>query len=383
MNEMTSLASKDIVNSIANERAKVIVDFFRTAAKERRKVYLKEFQKEAQRVLHISHEDALELAYQMDFEDGLMAVPGSLFCSPPRNKPLNTTNPFSEPSMRTLYYDTLYHYAKDQPTKYDDKTEDQSYDNTHQNSDTIEDLPTSEALQANGRSRHCRGNNNGDDDDCKKEFSQPVYALAADLWKISDTYAMDVADFTRIAYQHDLRRSDIHGLLKLFNFVGGLVVNPKEKWFDESGSMHKSYLDYLAQVFSEGPTTSITEFADQDISTDNFVSPKVSSSLDASELPDWARPSLKSKKQVDLEAPKSAPSAMERRHRSQYRRMHRNSAPSSARQRAQLNHLHVVTNNDVNNTNDQTLPVESCSSPSSPETPDWGSSFVWRRRLSR
>ena len=61
-----------------------------------------------------------------------------------------------------------------------------------------------------------------------------LYAMAMDLRKHCDVYALDVAQFTKIAYAHDFRRSEIFRLLKKFGFVGG-IVNPRESGLIQQG----------------------------------------------------------------------------------------------------------------------------------------------------
>ena len=71
-------------NAEATRCAGLVVELLRNAARNSEQVLMHDFQEAVSELLGISKEDALELAYQLDFEDEGMRMPGTLFSSPPR-----------------------------------------------------------------------------------------------------------------------------------------------------------------------------------------------------------------------------------------------------------------------------------------------------------
>ena len=386
-----------VKNSLVKERVQAVVEMFRDAAEESRQMLVSDFNKAAIDLLGITKEDALELAYQLDFEDGRMVTPGTMFSSPPRKKGRRgVLSTLPGPTMRTLYYDVIYHYAKlGQKQRL---------------------ARTAQAKAEDGIKTH-KDEGHSINNDLKEDgafvdfavFSNRAHAMAADLRKLCNSYAMDVAKFTKVAYAHDLRRSEAFSLLKKFGFVGGLAVSPYEKWFDESGNMRVEYMRELASVMSPQNTGHLSQNKTSESSHMNGtrntprgveITRKNSDSMDASDLPDWARPELKSGR-IDHRSAFSN-STTSPLYGSQRvlrvngsgshgvynsiasRRKNTSEFPKVAKK---FSNLHVKTDDDGRGSSISSgsgSEAESCpNSPDSPLTPDWGSSHTWRRKTRR
>ena len=360
--------------SQAVQRTQAVVEFFRSAAKKSEQVLASDFQTAASELLGISDEDALDLAYQLDFEGGCMMVPGALLTSPPRKtKRRGVLSTMPDSAMRPLYYDTIFEYAKAAQAQM--------------------------VMAAQEEEEEEEGEGEGEGED----FDNYVAQFATDLLKQCNLYAMEVAQFTKVAHAHDLRRSETFKLLKTFGFVGGLAVNPKEKWFDQNGKMRAKFMHDLATTMSGAHGVNNRIGGE---SSGVICRREKSDSVSPTEFPDWACPDIKSgKSRQSLASAAAAVATISPRLSSQYnqgggggggggrvssgitsRRKSSPNFPKVLKKYAKL-HINTVRHAGSNSETSSDVVLKTSGSPplspNSPSTPDWGASHSWKRKSKR
>lgn len=281
----------------------------------------------ATKLLKVSRSKALELSVDLDFEDGKLFNVASLFDLSKNDKPL-----------RQLYKDAIHSMQQS-------STQQQSSNN----------LPT--ALST------------GAETTTYDEVEHLVDAMVADLYNVCcGGYALDSAAFLNVALRHDLRRSEAWRLLGTFDFEEGLCVSATEKWFDEQHRMRDLYWNSLADTFLL-----------------SVPAATAAAPLTVEQKPSWAfsgllqQSTLKKKKQKKNSSTSSSPSFSPLS----------STAPSPTSARSSVIRIPGSTLNDnkeyVSSEEEEEVDRISVSSLSSTgsrsQTPDWGSSHKWKKRI--
>lgn len=305
-----------------------------------------EFVNKATQFLGVSKNQAMNLSLEFDFEDGMIFDVACLFDMTKDDKP-----------MRHLYREAI-----------NDAVEKSTVGSQHEEM-TVEKY------------------------DAVKDI---VDGVVADMRKLChDGYTLDSSVFIDVAIRHDLRRSEAWRLLEPMGFEEGLCVSVSTKWFDANGKMRELYWETLADAYAESAVSGHVH----SMGTGEVVD--VSSSR-LQQSRSWARPTCRpgllqssfetvrgnkanptnpttpKKKSGGESVLSKAPTPSSSQ---SFRHIDVDSKRATSMDGDEIDELYDDTSDgDEMKNSEKESPRSSFSSPRS-ETPDWGSSYKWKKRV--